>query len=373
MKRTTPSPLNQEPDRNSLTFSIPRGLIPIPILSHTEQMIIARITSLSNKYSTKGGCNLPNEALAYRQECNVSTVSVAISKATWLGMLQCREDSIDKHANKDGTVSITQRRRIKLVIPKIWEYFGELWADFYFKGDEEAKQILDWMKVYVRKAYEKEMQLRKKGKIKEIKTNDPQKLDLLRMIKRAYKKFQRGGLENPMTPFIDSKGALFEDSMLLMFSELNVSGIKCSRNTPAFEKSNSPPIKNLFLNLFPNEWTENPSFQKTLQEFIQHRKEKKQTITELAAKKLANKLSKYSMQQTIDALNRSIENGWTGVFPENKDNGNDNGRKKLGPDEDADFYADGNFAKPIPGKYARTPVTIINTDTGEVTTNGYGR
>jgi hypothetical protein len=67
----------------------------------------------------------------------------------------------------------------------------------------------------------------------------------------------------------------------------------------------------------PNNWQDNPSFQETLEEFIQHRKEKKQPITELAGKKLANKLVKYSIQQAIDALNRSIENGWTGVFPEN--------------------------------------------------------
>lgn len=240
MKRTTHN-INQEPDRISLTFSIPRGLIPIPILSHTEQMIISRIMSLSSKYSTNGGCNLPNSALAYRQECSVSVVSSAISKATWLGMLQHREDNIDKHENKDGSISITQKRRLKLVLPEIWNYFGELWADFYFGGDEGAFKILTWMKEYISNEYKKQQEKQKDTT-----------LDIIKMIEGVYEFSIRGGFENYTTPFLNSKGSLFEKATLLMFTEVNVFGNKSLLNSSlSGEDKITVSLFDKFWNLYP--------------------------------------------------------------------------------------------------------------------------
>jgi len=75
--------------------------------------------------------------------------------------------------------------------------------------------------------------------------------------------------------------------------------------------------KNSLLDNLPKEWIKDNSFQNILQDFIEHRKEKHQPITPRAGTMLANKLSKFSMQVVINALQASIENGWTGVFPEN--------------------------------------------------------
>jgi hypothetical protein len=66
----------------------------------------------------------------------------------------------------------------------------------------------------------------------------------------------------------------------------------------------------------PKEWLTDQSFQEIVQAYIQHRKEKNKPITPKAGEALAKKLAKYSKQVAKEALKLSIENGWTGVFPE---------------------------------------------------------
>lgn len=83
------------------------------------------------------------------------------------------------------------------------------------------------------------------------------------------------------------------------------------------------------LNMFPEEWQQDKSFQKNIKDFIQHRKEKGSSLTKIAATRLASKLSKYSIQEANEALERTMENGWQGVFPENG-NGNGNGKLRNG-------------------------------------------
>lgn len=50
-------------------------------------------------------------------------------------------------------------------------------------------------------------------------------------------------------------------------------------------------------------------------EFIEHRKEIKKPMTELAMKKMLKKLAAYPGSVAIAMLDQSIENGWQGVFP----------------------------------------------------------
>jgi len=154
-------------------------------------------------------------------------------------MLQSRKDELDKHPNKDGSISVTQKRRIRLAIPEIWIYYGERWADFYFKGDEQAKKEIDWMREYVSKKYKN----RKRSR------TEKEKLNLIKMIKRAYEFFSRGYLENPKAPFINSEGSLLEDSMLYMFTEVNVYGIKCLRSSSSLEEED---YQNSIDNIPPN-------------------------------------------------------------------------------------------------------------------------
>ncbi len=70
------------------------------------------------------------------------------------------------------------------------------------------------------------------------------------------------------------------------------------------------------LNGFPEGWRENKSFRKALHQFIIHRKQMGQPPTPMSVTKFTNKLSKYDISIAIEALNKSIENSWRGVFPE---------------------------------------------------------
>lgn len=56
------------------------------------------------------------------------------------------------------------------------------------------------------------------------------------------------------------------------------------------------------------------TYQGTWDDFKEHRKQIKKPMTELAESRMLKKLSKYSIEVAIQMLDRSIENGWTGVF-----------------------------------------------------------
>lgn len=83
----------------------------------------------------------------------------------------------------------------------------------------------------------------------------------------------------------------------------------------------------LDVDFFP-EKLKQPDFIKSWETWIGYRaKEKKSRITESTAKAQLKKLSKISIQCAIETINRSIENGWTGIFPENTDTQQDSNTK----------------------------------------------
>ncbi len=53
-------------------------------------------------------------------------------------------------------------------------------------------------------------------------------------------------------------------------------------------------------------------------EMVEHRQEKNNAYTPLGAKKAMIKLARYSHQIQQKAVDRAIESGWTGVFPESE-------------------------------------------------------
>lgn len=75
-------------------------------------------------------------------------------------------------------------------------------------------------------------------------------------------------------------------------------------------------IENSFLKMFPDEWIKNKSFLSSIKDFIQYRSQKGNKLTEMACTRLANKLTKFDITIATEAINRSIENSWTGIFPE---------------------------------------------------------
>lgn len=87
-------------------------------------------------------------------------------------------------------------------------------------------------------------------------------------------------------------------------------------NTKKTVKKSSEDILPYFLNLFPRQWKNNSIFRETIIDFIEHRKDTQHPLTERGCKIIANKCTNYSMPITIEAVNRSIECDWTGVFPE---------------------------------------------------------
>lgn len=71
-----------------------------------------------------------------------------------------------------------------------------------------------------------------------------------------------------------------------------------------------------YIELFPREWQKESKFRTAWAEWVQHRKEIKKQLTELSTSKLVNKLFKLGMEKAIHEINRAIESGWQGIFPE---------------------------------------------------------
>lgn len=93
------------------------------------------------------------------------------------------------------------------------------------------------------------------------------------------------------------------------------------------EKNTKKEKESIFFglfNMFKDEWKNNESFKKSIQDYVIHRKEIRQTLTPLACKRLANHLSKYKLPIVIQAIEKSIINGWTGIFPESIVSSKDN-------------------------------------------------
>ena len=56
-------------------------------------------------------------------------------------------------------------------------------------------------------------------------------------------------------------------------------------------------------------------FKKAFDEWIQYRKQKKQSLTKITMRKQSSFLSEYPNETAIKILNQSMQNGWTGLFP----------------------------------------------------------
>lgn len=140
---------------SSRSYTMPRGLMALNFLSQTEKQIINRIIGLSAKYINKGGCTLSNGAMAETEGCTTGTVSVAISKAAWLGFVTKREDTLDRYENGNGTTAITQTRRIVMTIPDFFEYLGELWGEGYYAQNKDAREILKQVNILLAEAFKK--------------------------------------------------------------------------------------------------------------------------------------------------------------------------------------------------------------------------
>lgn len=87
----------------------------------------------------------------------------------------------------------------------------------------------------------------------------------------------------------------------------------------------------LFLDMFDDSWQSNESFQTSLRDFVNHRKEIRKSLTPLACQRLATKLSKYKFPVVMEAIDQSITNGWIGIFPESIDKNAKGSKRKFQP------------------------------------------
>lgn len=73
--------------------------------------------------------------------------------------------------------------------------------------------------------------------------------------------------------------------------------------------------RRIILQLLPEEWQSSGEFIEALDDWLSSRKEKGNTPTETAAKRTGKQLAKYSLEISTEALSKSADNGYTGVFP----------------------------------------------------------
>ena len=92
--------------------------------------------------------------------------------------------------------------------------------------------------------------------------------------------------------------------------------VKTATNALNTNNKNALNTNTQILENFPD-WNTNEEFKSSITEYLQLRKEKRATFASTWKKSFINKLKKYSMEVVILALENSVSNGYTGVFPEN--------------------------------------------------------
>lgn len=103
------------------------------------------------------------------------------------------------------------------------------------------------------------------------------------------------------------------DSLLVVTKPTNSLS---NNNINSLSKNKRSNLLDSFLDLFPEEFQKDKTFQTAINEYIIHRKEKGKKLTDLSCQKLAKKLSTFSIPVCVEAINIAIESGWIGIFPE---------------------------------------------------------
>jgi len=228
MQRTTdPKTLNR--DGYSMTLSLPRALMAMSIFSFREALIISKIINLSSKYVDKGGCNLTNEQLAKRHRCSKPTVANAISKAKWLGLQEARSDETKTFKTDNGDTAYIQNRRLKMSIPQVWEFFGEVWGEFYFNGCPAAEIMLDWLDEKL-----PDMESNENGEYldsKKLLDQFHNQFFTDEGLKELDKKSTKGGVLKIINPHLENYKSPFEKLYALYVSGLTFSDLRSRTNS----------------------------------------------------------------------------------------------------------------------------------------------
>jgi len=99
-------------------------------------------------------------------------------------------------------------------------------------------------------------------------------------------------------------------------------------------------------------YTADENFSKSFKAFKEMRKSKKAVMTAYAEDLILQKLHKHDLPMAVEALNRSVENGWTGVwFPEDKQKNDNRGSPASVYREQIGRLHDGTRVKKIKGEW----------------------
>lgn len=127
------------------------------------------------------------------------------------------------------------------------------------------------------------------------------------------------------------KGALAKHSNA-RHSQKDVSKLDCKGkgNGNSNGNSNKKEIGEISMMRTKGEFFLNENVNSAFKEFIDHRRLLKRPMTDLAIKKMRNRVLAIEPEKAIAMLNQSIENGWIGIFEDkNKTNGKTRAEQAL--------------------------------------------
>ena len=125
------------------------------------------------------------------------------------------------------------------------------------------------------------------------------------------------GEGNRVTGHFIKVNFIWKNSTLVEIQRVEMDkGNTLSTNREIKKKLNKKISLDSINELLPQEWQTHKPLQELLNEFTLHREQLKRPLTPVAIKRLTNKLTQYSIPTVTEALKKSIESGWTGVFPE---------------------------------------------------------
>lgn len=128
---------------------------------------------------------------------------------------------------------------------------------------------------------------------------------------RSFRKWNSGwggerkGAGRKSSGIQDEPCAGIQDGIKTGFKPIKGNHSDTDTDTDTEEKDKKTPLPPLL---------ETPEIRALLSEFVAHRKAKRQTMTDVAMRRLIVKLERWGPERAARAIEHSLENGWTGVF-----------------------------------------------------------
>lgn len=129
-----------------------------------------------------------------------------------------------------------------------------------------------------------------------------------------------------------------------------------------------------FLEMFPEDWVNNPEFETSLDNFVQHRKELNRPLTKRSMTTIRNRLVEYPLDLTTYSIDLAVEKGYIAPYPETAQRsfnirGDVNAPLAREPDKSPEEifqdYFKGSYAKRFNAYYETAVNLLINSENGQ--------